>query len=519
MSSFAQHAPSANQATILSWLDEVREAIRVAPWSDMVDFDGIDAFDVLLSPVYLAMLNAVRNGSSAPPTTKRVTSQLRDWAYQAKVAWRERQTARGSAAPGPTDFLFWTRDVTHTVIMQPIAAAMIDQQDNCRMLACQAKIFRGLERLTPNPVYTVGAWPQVVRAARREGARRARQLALHGAWQLPVFPDPAVARPAAVVRSAVLQYLPLAAEAIANARCALAAFRPKVLVVGNDLTTEGRAGCRVAAAEGVPSAAFMHGSISGDRLQRYHIADLIGVYAPTHRQVLAQHGLDTRRIAVCGAPYLDSRPRQSGQVHPQLQTQLGLKNGTPWVLVATSGPGNRISHEHHRQVIQELKSLARAIRPVPLVVKLHRKDHVDYYREALEGHTHDKMIVVAEDTPGFPRKIFDWLQGCSLVLTGASTTAVEAMLMDVPVVTMDFCDEIHDVDFIDAGATIHVTTREGLQQAVQGILGEPMPPAELRARAQAYLTDAFDALDGQSSRRCAQALRTLADLAPNSNRP
>jgi len=518
MSSFAQHAPAANQATILAWLDEVREAVRVAPWSDLVDFNGIDALDVLLSPIYLEMLNAVRNGASSPRTSRRVTSQLRDWAYQAKVAWRERQTARSSAEPGPTDFLFWTRDVTHTVIMHPIAAAMIDQQDNCRMLACQAKIFRGLERLLPNPVYTVGAWPQVVRAARREGARRARQLALHGAWKLPAFPDPAVAKPAAVVRAAVLQYLPLAAEAIANARAALAAFRPKVLVVGNDLTAEGRAGCRVAAAEGVPSAAFMHGSISGDRLQRYHIADLIGVYAPAHRQVLVQHGLDARRIAVCGAPYLDSHPRQTGEVHPQLQAQLGLRNGTPWVLVATSGPGNRISHEHHRQVIQQIKALAHAIRPVPLVVKLHRKDRAEYYREALEGHSHDKLIVVAEDTAGFPRNIFDWLQGCSLVLTGASTTAVEAMLMNVPVVTMDFCDEIHDVDFIDAGATLHVTTREGLLQAVRGLLGEPTPPAELNTRAQAYLTEAFDALDGQSSRRCAAALRTLAALPPEGNR-
>ena len=44
------------------------------------------------------------------------------------------------------------------------------------------------------------------------------------------------------------------------------------------------------------------------------------------------------------------------------------------------------------------------------------------------------------------------------MLTGASAVAVEAMLMDVPVVTMDFCNEIHGVDFIDAGATIHVNT-------------------------------------------------------------
>ena len=56
------------------------------------------------------------------------------------------------------------------------------------------------------------------------------------------------------------------------------------------------------------------------------------------------------------------------------------------------------------------------------------------------------------------------------MLTGASTVAVEAMLMDVPVVTMDFRDEIHEVDFIDAGATMHVRTGEALVEAVAEIL-------------------------------------------------
>src|SRR4029079_7481214 len=134
------------------------------------------------------------------------------------------------------------------------------------------------------------------------------------------------------------------------------------------------------------------------------------------------------------------------------------------ILVATSGPGHRISHEHHQVVIANLARLSAEFPDVPLVVKLHRKDRLEYYQQALDRR--HRLILVREESSGFPRGIFEWLSGCSVVLTGASPVAVEAMLMDVPVVTMDFCQEIRGVDFIDAGATTHVQTSDALSEAV-----------------------------------------------------
>ncbi len=84
--------------------------------------------------------------------------------------------------------------------------------------------------------------------------------------------------------------------------------------------------------------------------------------------------------------------------------------------------------------------------------------------------------------------------------------AVEAMLMGVPVITMDFCNEIHEVDFIDFGTTAHVTTPEALEAAVREVLAAGAPRAEVQARVQKYLKAAFHALDGRSSQRGAEAL-------------
>ncbi len=472
----AKQADPVGHAAIVHWIEELRAALKSNAWADAIDFEGIDALDVLLAPIYLTLLQASREGVVPPQRPAMAAAdRIREWAYHLRASYRERIVARKSALAGATEVLLWSRDITHTNVLLPVAGALAEQGKHCRMLACHAKVFADLQRVEPRAVYTMAAWPCAVREARREGARRAKRLSDLGPWNVASLPKAPAPGWVEAVREMVINVLPLVSEAIANARAALDAFRPKVLVIGNDIILEGRAACRVAAAGRVPTAVFMHGNITADPLQALHCADRLLVFGELHHDDLVQQGIPPARIVVCGAPNLDHRPRQTGQIHPLLQSRLGLRPNAPWILVATSGPGHRISHRHHALVIEHLARLSAAIPEVPVVVKLHRKDRLEYYRRGLKNSVAPKMIVVPEDASGYPRDIFQWLEGCPIVLTGASTVAVEAMLMDVPVVTMDFCDEIHAVDFIDAGATMHVRTPEAMVETVREVIARGAP--------------------------------------------
>ena len=490
-------------------MTQAKGAIRKSSWAPVIDFDGIDGADVLLSPLYSAVLNRLRTDPVAqePDTTR--FQQLRATGYRLKTIWQEKRAARQSSPPSPADVVCWTRDLTHTANLLPVAAALAEQQISCRLMACQPRTFQALHLRNSDALYSLGAWPTVVEKGRREGVSRAGQLARMGPCELPPFPGRVEVNLEKVVFDTMVRMLPLVSEAIANTYAALDVLRARVLVVGNDLTLEGRAGCLVSAARGVPSAVFMHGSITGDPLHTQHCADRVLVYGAGNRQELMHQGLSDERIIVCGAPHLDRLERQTGQIHPLLQARLGLRDTAPWILVVTSGPGHRISHRHHQQVIRNLAQLGKTFPDMPVVVKLHRKDHVEYYEQTLHGEIPPNLRIIANDARGFPADIFDWFQGCRIVLTGASTASIEAMLMNVPVITMDFCDEIQDVDFIDSGATAHVCTSEALEQAVRGILvGTPEIDA-IRSRASTYLNSAFFALDGGSAERGAKALRVL----------
>ena len=500
------------QQAIFDWIARWRDAARTAPWASLVELDGIDLVDVLTAPIFLAVLDVTRGrGNAGDSPVIALGSRARQWAYEARERMIERLAARRSAPAEPADVVLWAREVTHVAVFRQVSVALRELGTSCRLLACQAKVFEMLRRDDPTAVLAYAAWPAAIREARRHGRRRAAQLAAHGRWKMPPLGTLSPDALEQAVRSTITQFLPRAAETIATAKAAIDSLRPKALVVGNDLTIEGRAACRVAARREVPTAVFMHGSIAAEPLQALHCADRMLVYGPIHQEQLIGQGLAPEQVAVCGATHLDRVPRQSGATHPLLCQKLGLAAGKPWVLVATSGPGHSISHAHHERVIDAVCRLAAALGDVPIVVKLHRKDRLEYYHPRVERSGAKNLHVVADASvaAGYPATIFDWLQGCSVVLTGASTVALEAMVMDVPVITMDFADEIRGVDFIDAGATTHVRTGDELVAAVRAVLQRPGHEDALVERVRLYLARAFHALDGRSAERGAQSIRQL----------
>lgn len=513
--SIASHKSTVSHDAIIDWLAHAREAVLSSPDAILFDLDGVDAFEASTSELYVTVLAAARRGSQQPRSraAKKLDS-LKEWVHRLKRHLLDWTSRRQEVRPFSPEFLFWPRDITHVTTLVPVAQALAAQSRRCEFLACQPTIARQLQDRGIQPVYGPHAWPAAVQRARRDGGRQARALARSTRWQFPDFCGKSADVLEPALRATMLRMVPAAAEATANARESLQLLKPRVLVVGNDLTVEGHVGCQVARQLRIPTAVFMHGTISGVPLQSRHPADRIFVYGDIHRHELLDRGVSDARIVVCGDPGQDGRPRQSQKIHPQLKARLGLREGQPWILVATSGPGHRVSLGHHEIMIAKLADLARAIPGVPIVIKLHRKDRLDHYQAILRTCAELPLHVLPAGAAGLPPDITDWLQGCTMVLTGGSMTAIEAMVMDVPVVTMDFCGELDGVDFIDAGATVHATDAGELSAAVQDLLSARRLPDDVQARVDDFLKGTFFALDGRSSQRAASSLRELAAGEP-----
>lgn len=288
----------------------------------------------------------------------------------------------------------------------------------------------------------------------------------------------------------------------------LKACNPDLVVSGYDVTYEGRMACRFFDREKIMTACIQHGEMSGV-LSLVHIAREFYVFGQSVKQQLERsYPGDKTKFILTGAPYLDSVVVMAGPSPKEKRIPKLLKGSTrnPYILVAFSGPGNNTSYSHHLKLIEAMFELDHRMDAVTVVVKLHPKDKLEYYEAYYVKYPNHRLTIVRH-VNGLPElSIFDWLSGCDLLITGASSTATEAMIMDVPVISIDFEGEYSEVDFIKYGSTVHVTALMSLLKEVNAILTDKMYVNEILRRQRVYIDQYFNLPDGNAANRCADEI-------------
>lgn len=258
-------------------------------------------------------------------------------------------------------------------------------------------------------------------------------------------------------------------------------LNPKILLVGNDLTLEGRIASAVFRKSNLFTACIQHGEVSG-LLDAFHTVDTFFVYGVKAAASLAKINNKTNFI-VAGAPYLDNLNVERG-IDNSIKRTLSIVR--PYILVAFSGSGNNTSEAHHRLQIESVYRLAIHYPNYNIIIKLHPKDRERYYQSPLDLTVLPNVRVVKFDHPDFPRSIFDWLKGCMVLITGASTVSIEAMSLNIPVVTLDLKNEYSNVEFIAENTTFNVTNVHDLLFIMDELLINSEAHGEIRKRAVQY---------------------------------
>lgn len=382
-------------------------------------------------------------------------------------------------------------------------------------------------------------WERRGRRARRGGAFRYLQwLALSGSSRL--FGN----RPCLHILTALEQFLQWQLRTTSEYDALFARLKPDLVFNGSHI--HGFAGelpLRVAQRMGIPTAGFI---FSWDNLtSRSRIMVPYDYWLVWNEGMKAQllHTYPKIRpddVVVTGTPQMDFHFRP-GLILPreELSRRVGLNPARPFILY-TTGIAKHFPQEHlHVElVIRLLKELDPSVRP-QLVV-----------RNYIKG-TSPEMKALAErviDDVVFPAMLWDmaWatprpedlelycslLRHSALSINAASTVTLEFLLLDKPVINLDFdppgsqlapCDGFrrhirfdHFWPVAQSGATMLASSEDDMRRMLVTALRDPAAGSEARAR---FVSSFFGATaDGQSGRRLANCLLDLANLedpAPN----
>jgi CDP-glycerol glycerophosphotransferase (TagB/SpsB family) len=244
-------------------------------------------------------------------------------------------------------------------------------------------------------------------------------------------------------------------------------------------------------------------SYGGGEAQRFAVMG-----AAFREQFLAQ-GVRKQEIAITGHPTHDLVYQRAQSIdagaRAAIREQYGLPQDGTLALYATQPVLWRkvISHETLEANVRAMADAIGRLDGCTLVLKLHpREDPADYaFCVTLDPPV---QVIAQAEMP-------DLIAACDLFISSSSSTVLLAMLLDRPIVTVNFDAVPHFDQFEPIGGTIHVRTHAAFAEAARQLLTD----ADARDRLQAQRHDVvarYTRFDGRAAERIAGVVTSALGL-------
>ena len=250
------------------------------------------------------------------------------------------------------------------------------------------------------------------------------------------------------------------------------------IFIGNDLTIIGRVIGLLAKKKGIKTISYMHGSIKSE-LWKYLIVDRFYVYGIVNKNLLLQRGVKEEQIVIAGSTKLELAKQT---------TPTNIIQRTPYkeaILVAFSGPGHSVTEAHHKQIVAVLENVITQFQDIRFIIKLHQKDRLKYYLK-IEGAPNVSFVQFQDQQ--YSSDIFDWIKSVDLIITTASSSALEALAFNKPSLSIDTLHHLPEVPFIKAGACYYCHSQEEVIKQINKLRDTnfPIPAKGVNFREQYY---------------------------------
>jgi CDP-Glycerol:Poly(glycerophosphate) glycerophosphotransferase len=311
----------------------------------------------------------------------------------------------------------------------------------------------------------------------------------------------------------VLLQLPWAIRSYEEMSGVLAAVRPAVVCLYAESSGWGRAALAASRAVGVPTVAVQHGIVYPNYYSYVHLADESDCPRPDRTAVF---GEDTRRqlvemghypadeLVVTGSPRLDAL-QETARTWDAAATRasLGVSAGEPLVVVASRFRGIRATHQSIGTALPALLTALEAL-GVSAVIKPHPAESADDYARVLReaGGHRARLLPAGTD-------LLRLLQAADALVTVESLAAVEAIVLDRPVVVLNMPTNLRAM--VEAGVALGVAVLADPTETLRRVLFDEETRTALRAARERYRPLVAFGTDGGATTRILNLVRKAAE--------
>jgi UDP-N-acetylglucosamine 2-epimerase len=221
----------------------------------------------------------------------------------------------------------------------------------------------------------------------------------------------------------------------------------KYVLIGNDNTSEGKLLALIAQKLNIHVGTIQHGSINRiNPVYGLNISNDFFVFGEKPKKELLFLGKKENEIIISGWPATEIFKNKINTIKNK---QSFIEKAD--VLVCLSGPGHSVSFQHHINTISLISKLQVELN-LKIIIKLHPKDKLIYYKNF---NTSQTSIFTNESLEEIGSSLTELFTKVKVTITGASNSALESLLTEKPVITIDLINAYSVVDFIKDGLTLH----------------------------------------------------------------
>jgi len=265
--------------------------------------------------------------------------------------------------------------------------------------------------------------------------------------------------------------------------------KPKLLVVMNEITTIGNIAVHLAKQKRIKTLCIQHGTV-GDASDFTPVyADKLAVWGDTPKQAFIKKGVPEDMITITGAPQFDNLALKNIDFKEKELKKIGIKSGKKIIVLATQPVPDM------EEITDALSKVIKQIPGTQLVIKTHPCEYsTKKYIEIAKKQGLDDAVLTKE-------YLHPLLNKCIILVTSSSTTAMEAMVLDKPVITINLTGQPDLMPYAKEGAAIGVYKKEDIIKAVKSVLEDQKIRKKLAKKAKLFVYDQCYKMDGKASNR------------------
>ncbi|MFC1927493.1 UDP-N-acetylglucosamine 2-epimerase [Chloroflexota bacterium] len=245
------------------------------------------------------------------------------------------------------------------------------------------------------------------------------------------------------------------------------------------------------------SAAIETGNASSH--MRHLHADKKAVMGENMKNLYIECGVEPDRIAVTGAANFDVLFNRDREKDRQALLVSSIDSNKKIILFTTQ---HIAFPETQRMLIGVINAVSR-MNDVQLIVKVHPREDIMNYK-ALAEEFHEIGLHVVRDID-----LYALINNCELLITKYSTTALEAIMLDKPVITINLSGEPTPVPYAEEGAALGVYRLEDIYQAILKVLHDEEARSRLKTGRERFVRRWAGEPDGKAAQRIVMLMKEM----------